>query len=75
MVVKALQDVLDRIETWPPERQEEAADLLAELEEAAAGELEHTDEQVAEIRRRLEDRSDPTLTLEEVDARLRLLLE
>jgi hypothetical protein len=41
------------------------------MEENDASLLQLTDEQVAEVRRRRADTDEPTLTLEELDARLR----
>jgi hypothetical protein len=67
MAVKALQDILDRIESWPAERQERAAELLVFVETDDACQL--TDRQAAEVERRLELLDGPTLTLEEVYAR------
>jgi hypothetical protein len=44
-----VKEVLDRVLTWPPERQEEAAELLLALE-AQDGEFYHpTDDEMAAI--------------------------
>ena len=40
MTKAQIKDVLDRVLTWPPERQQEAAEMLALLE-AQEGELYH----------------------------------
>ena len=40
MTKDQVREVLDRVLTWPPERQEDAAQLLLELE-AREGELYH----------------------------------
>lgn len=49
-----IKSVLDRVLTWPPERQEEAADLLLMLE-AQEGELYHpTDEEWSALQEGLE---------------------
>ena len=40
MTKDQVKEVLDRVLTWPPERQEDAAQLLLELE-AREGELYH----------------------------------
>ena len=52
MVSRALKEVLQRIETWPEARQEDAARLLIEMEEQDSGDFRLTDDQVSEVRRR-----------------------
>jgi hypothetical protein len=64
-----IKAVLDRVLTWPPERQEDAARILTEMEEQDTTDLHLTDEQVAEVERRLADPDPKFLTLEEVRAR------
>ncbi len=64
-----IKAVLDRVLTWPPERQEDAARVLTEMEEQDRTDLRLTEEQVAEVERRLADPSPKFLTLEEVRAR------
>ena len=44
--------VLERVRTWPAERQEDAARLLLEMEAQDASPYRLTDEQLAEVRRR-----------------------
>ena len=44
--------VLDRVLTWPPERQEQAVRLLSEMEQQDAS-LALTADQAAEVERRL----------------------
>lgn len=54
MTKEQIKSVLDRVLTWPPERQEEAAGLLLMLE-AQEGELYHpSDEEWAAIQEGLE---------------------
>ena len=53
--VKAM---LDRVLTWPPERQADAVEILKAVEEQDASELRLSDEQLAEVRRR-RAKSDP----------------
>lgn len=54
MTKEQIKSVLDRVLTWPPERQEEAADLLLMLE-AQEGERYHpSDEEWAAIEEGLE---------------------
>ena len=44
--------VLERVRSWPAERQEDAARLLLEMEAQDASPYRLTDEQLAEVRRR-----------------------
>jgi len=64
-----LKAVLDRVLTWPRERQEDAARLLTEMEEQNESPYQLTDEQAAELKRRLADPNPKFLTIEEVRAR------
>jgi hypothetical protein len=73
MTRKQVKAVLDRVLTWPRERQEDAAELLALIEEHDRSPYRLTDEQVAEVHERMADREAPTLTLSELDERLRRL--
>jgi hypothetical protein len=63
-----IKAVLDRVLTWPPERQEEAARVLIEME-AQDSDLQLSDEQVAEVANRLADPNPRFLTLDEVRTR------
>lgn len=66
MVVASLQIILDRIETWPPEQQERAAEMLEFLDEQSNhADLQVSDEDQAEIDRRIADVDAPTMSLEE----------
>lgn len=66
MVVPALQTILDRIDTWPPEQQERAAQILAVMDEQAGYEdVQVSDEDLAEIDRRIADVDAPSMSLEE----------
>jgi hypothetical protein len=64
-----IKAVLDRVLTWPPERQEEAARVLTEMEEQLGSDLQLGDDQVAEVERRLTEAEPRFLSLEEVRAR------
>ena len=55
--------------TWPPERQADVAQVVTLMEEQDKSTLRLSDEQVAEVRRRLADPNPKFLTLEEVRER------
>ena len=69
MTKDQVKAVLDRVLTWPQQRQEAAARVLAEMEGQDVSDLSLTDEQVAEVERRLADPHPKFLTLEEVRER------
>jgi hypothetical protein len=69
MKKEQVKEVLDRVLTWPPERQADAAEVLTLMEEQDKSSLRLTDEQVAEVRRRLADPNPKFLTLDEVRER------
>lgn len=58
--------VLDRVLNWPKERQEDVVEAIKSIEEQDSGSYRLSDEQVAEVRRRLADKKAKTLSLEEV---------
>jgi hypothetical protein len=62
--------VLDRVLTWPSERQEDAAKVLLLMESQDESVYRLTDEQVEEVRRRIADPDARRLTLEEFKERL-----
>jgi GAF domain-containing protein len=55
MTKEQVKEVLDRVLTWPPQRQEAAARVLREMEEQHANRARLTDEQVTEIETRRAD--------------------
>ena len=69
MTKQQVKEVLDRVLTWPPERQETAVRVLTEMEQQDSSDLRLTDEQVAEVKRRLADPNPKFVTLEEVRER------
>lgn len=69
MTKEQVKAILDRVLTWPRERQEDAARVLAEMEKQDSSPYQLTDEQVAEVKRRLADPNPKFLTLEEVRER------
>lgn len=52
MTKAQLKEILDRVLTWPPERQDAAARILSAIEEQDAVRYRLSDEQVEEVRRR-----------------------
>jgi hypothetical protein len=70
MTREQVKQVLDRVLTWPSKRQEDAARLLSEMERQDHSNLRLTDEQAAEVRRRLAEKDPRTLTLAEFSERL-----
>ena len=65
-----LKSVLDRVLTWPPERQEAAVRVLTEMEKQHRGGYRLTDDQVREVKRRIADPDPKSMTIEEARARL-----
>ena len=52
MTKEQVKAILDRVLTWPPERQADVADVVTVMEEQDKSGLRLTDEQLAEVRRR-----------------------
>jgi hypothetical protein len=52
MTNEQVKEILDRVLTWPPKRQEDAARILREMEEQDASPYRLTIEQVEEVERR-----------------------
>jgi hypothetical protein len=69
MTKDQVKEVLNRVLTWPPERQRDAARVLTEMEEQDASPYRITDEQAEEVKRRLADPTPKFLTLDEVRER------
>lgn len=71
MTKEQVKAVLDRVLTWPSERQEDAAKVLMLMESQNESVYRLTDEQVEEVWRRRADPKARKLTLEEFNERLR----
>jgi hypothetical protein len=71
MTKEQVKAVLDRVLTWPPERQEDVARVVEMMEEQDKSDLRLSDEQAAEVRRRLAEKNPETITLAQFKARLR----
>ena len=63
--------ILDRVLTWPPDRQQDAAEILMGIEAQDRSEYQLSDEQLAELRRRRAEKDPKTISLAEFDQRLR----
>jgi hypothetical protein len=71
MTKDQVKQILDRVLTWPPERQADVAHVVELMEEQDNSTLRLTDEQAAEVRRRLAEKNPKTVTLAEFNERLR----
>jgi hypothetical protein len=69
MTKDQIKELLDRVLTWPPERQADAASVLAAMEAQEMAPLRLNDEQVAEVKRRLSDPNPKFVALDEVRER------
>jgi hypothetical protein len=58
--------ILDRVLNWRPERQADVVHVVELMEEQDRGRLRLSDEQVAEVERRLADPNPKFVTLDEV---------
>ena len=70
MTTKALKEVIERVQRWSQQRQDDAARMLLEMEAQDTSSYHLTDEQAAEVECRLADPNPKFLTLAEVRARL-----
>lgn len=66
-----VKEILDRVLTWPAERQADVAHVVEIMEEQDWSELCLSDAQAAEVRRRLADPGRRTISAEEVFKRYR----
>jgi hypothetical protein len=71
MTKDQVKEILDRVQTWPPERQEDVAEVVKLMEAQDKSGLRLTDEQAAEVRRRRAEANPRTMTLAEFNERLR----
>jgi hypothetical protein len=71
MTREQVKEILDRVLTWPEERQADVAQVVAFMEAQDNDRLGLTDEQAAEVRRRLGNPSAELIPAEEVFGRLR----
>ena len=71
MTREQVKHILDRVLTWPPERQADVAHVVELMEKQNESDLRLSDEQVAEIRQRLAAPDRKTVPHEEVFKRFR----
>ena len=71
MTEDQVKKILDRVLTWPPERQADLAHIAELMEEQDNSPLRLTEEQAEEVRRRLADPNPQTMTLAEFNERLK----
>jgi hypothetical protein len=64
-----IKAILDRVLNWPPERQADVVHVVELMEEQDRSRLRLSDEQVAEVKRRLADPNPKFVTLDEVRER------
>src|SRR6202161_3985413 len=61
-----VKEILDRVLTWPAERQADVAHVVEIMEEQDRSDLRLSEEQAAEVRRRLAEPNRRTIPAEEV---------
>jgi hypothetical protein len=70
MSKEQVKAILDRVLTWPEQRQEDAAKMLMLMESTDQSAYRLTDEQVAEVRRRIANPDRKLLSLTEARERI-----
>jgi len=71
MTKEQVKQVLDRILTWPPERQADAVRMVELMEEQDNSPLGLSDEQLAEVRRRRAKKNPKYVSLNQARKRFR----
>jgi len=71
MTKEQVKAILERVLTWPPERQEEIARMLLAIEEQDNSPYRLSDEQADEVRRRMAEPRPETIPFEDVFKRYR----
>jgi hypothetical protein len=71
MTKDQVKEILDRVLTWPAERQADVAHVVEIMEEQDRSDLRLSEEQAAEVRRRLAETNRKTIPAEEVFKRYR----
>lgn len=68
-----LKKALEKVKRLPTRAQDGAAELIMEYVSHSQRDVRLSDEQLAEVRRRLADKKRKTITLKQLDTRLRRL--
>jgi hypothetical protein len=71
MTKEQVKEILDRVQTWPEERQADVVEVVKLMEAQDRSGLHLTEEQAAEVRRRQAEKNPKTMTLAEFNERLR----
>jgi len=71
MTKDQVKEVLDRVLTWPLERQADVVHMVELMEEQDRSDLRLSDDEAAEVRRRLAEKNPETVTLAEFKEHLR----
>ena len=71
MTKEQVKEILDRVLTWPPERQADVVSIVTRMEQQVHSDLRLTDEQAAQVRRRLANPDPNPIPAEEVFKRYR----
>ena len=68
-----IDEAWQALKKLPPHEQERMADLILDFA-AQSDDIQLSDEQVADVEARMRDRDAPTITIEELRARMRKLM-
>jgi hypothetical protein len=71
MTKDQVKEILDRVLTWPAERQADVVHVVEIMEQQDRSDLRLSEEQAAEVRRRLAESNPKTIPAEEVFKRYR----
>jgi hypothetical protein len=71
MTKEQVRQILDRVLTWPPERQADVAHMVELMEKQDNSALRLSDEQLAEVRRRRAKKKPKYVSLPEARQRFR----
>lgn len=71
MTRQQVKEILNRVLTWPPERQADLAEVAKLMEAQDKSGLALSEEQAAEVRRRLAEENSKALSLAEFNEHLR----
>jgi hypothetical protein len=66
-----VKEILDRVLTWPAERQADVAHVVEVMEQQDKSDLRLSAEQAAEVRRRIANPTEKTIPAEEIFKRYR----